>query len=106
MGSNGSFVKALLRAFAQFGQHVGQLQKWINGELVRRLRRRDGCIWKSPVRPLLSDRIAASVRMSENEGIDARHASRLEDLKALAAQWVERMGDRRPSQTGFVGVCS
>jgi hypothetical protein len=30
-----SFVKVLLRAFTEFGQQVGQLQKRLDGELVR-----------------------------------------------------------------------
>jgi hypothetical protein len=106
MAGKRSFVKGLLRAFAQLGQQVSQLQKRLYGELVRRLRRPDGCIWKAPVRPLLRDRVAASIRMSENEGVDAGDAPGLEDLKALATQRVERMGDRRPSQTRIVGVCS
>ena len=106
MAGKRSFVKVLLRAFAQLGQQVGQLQKRLDGELVRRLRWLGGCIWKSPIRPLLRDRVAAPIRMSENEGVDARYAPGLEDFKALATQRVERMGDRRPSQTRIVGVCS
>jgi len=106
MAGKRSFVKLLLRAFTEFGQQVGQLQKRLDRELVRRLRKPDGCIWKAPVRPLLGNRVAASISMSENEGIDARYAPGLEDFKALTTQRVERMGDRRPSQTGIVGVCS
>jgi hypothetical protein len=106
MAGKRSFVKVPLRAFTELGQQVGQLQKRLDGELVRRLRRADGCFWKAPVRPLLGDRVAAPIRMSQNERVDARHASGLEDLEALTTQWVERMGDRRPSQTGIVGVCS
>jgi hypothetical protein len=44
--------------------------------------------------------------MAENESIGARDAADLEDFKVLAMQRVERMGDRRPSQTGIGGVCS
>jgi len=106
MAGKRSFVKVLLRAFAQFSQQVGQLQKRPDSELVRALRRPDGRLWEAPVGPLLGDRVAAPIGMPENEGIGARHASRLEDLKALAALRVERMGDRRPSQTRIVGVCS
>jgi len=100
-----SCVEAV-RGFTQFGQQGGQLQKRLDGERVRRLRWLDGCIWKAPVRPLLRDRVAASIRMSENEGVDARYAPGLEYFKALTTQRVERMGDRRPSQTRIVGVCS
>ena len=101
-----SFVKVLPRAFAQFSQQVGQLQKRLDSKLVRRLRKPDGCNRKVPVRPLLGDGVAAPIGMSENDGIDACYASGLEDFKALAAQRVERMGDRRPSQTRIVSVCS
>ena len=106
MAGECSFVKLLPGAFAQFGQQVGQLQKRLENALLRRLRRPDGCNRKVPVRPLLGDGVATPIGMSENEGIDACYASRLEDFKALVAQRVERMGDRRPSQTRIVGVCS
>ena len=106
MAGKRSFVKVLLRAFAQLGQQVGQLQKRLDGKLARGLRRPDGCLWQAPIGPLLGDGVAAPIGMPENQGVGARHASRLEDLKALAAQRVERMGDRRPSQTRIVGVCS
>ena len=106
MAGKHSFVKVLLRVFGELGAQVGQLQKRLDSELLRGLRRSDGCLWQAPVGPLAGDGVAAPIGMAEYEGIGARHASRLEDLKALAAQRMERMGDRRPSQTGIVGVCS
>ena len=106
MAGKRSFVKVLLRWFADLGAQVGQLQKRLDSELARGLRRPGGGAWQAPVGPLAGDGVAAPIGMAENEGIGARDASRLEDLKALAAQRVERMGDRGPSQTGIVSVCS
>ena len=85
MGGNRSFLKALVRLFGELRQQVGQLQKRLDGELVRRLRRADGCFWKAPVRPLLGDAVAAAIRMSEHQGVDPCYASGLEDFKALVA---------------------
>jgi len=106
MAGKRSFVKVLLRLFGELGAQVGQLQKRLNGKLVRCPCRLGGDVWQAPVGPLSGDGVAAPIGMPENEGIGARHASSFEDLKALAAQRVERMGDRRPSQTGIIGVCS
>ena len=80
-----SFVKVLLRVFTELGAQVGQLQKRLDSKLARYLRRPSGGAWQAPVGPLAGDGVAAPIVMPENERVDARHASRLEDLKALVA---------------------
>jgi len=63
-------------------------------------------IGKTPVGPLLDDGVAAQLRMAQDQRIDARDPAGLQDLKALLAKWMERMGDSRPSQRGIGLLCS
>ncbi len=106
MDDKRSFVKVLPRPFSQFAQQGGQLQEGIDGELANVRTTHGARISKTPIRPVLGDGVTAAVGVAEDEGVDARGAPGLEDLKALAMQRVEWMGDRRPPQTGVVGLCS
>ena len=97
-----SLVKALPRPFVQRREQLRQVheQGGVEHVLSSRYAR------QPPIRPILDDGVAAPLRVAKNEAVDAGGTARLEYLKSLATQRMERMGDGSPSQTKVGVVCS
>lgn len=59
-----------------------------------------------PVRPVTRDAEAAVREIAEDQGVEAREASPLEDFESLAAQRMEWVADLSPSQMRIGHQCS
>ena len=60
----------------------------------------------SPVCPLARNAETTALALAENQCIDTGHTPLLEHFEALAAKWVKRMADLRPSQIRTAVQCS
>ncbi len=101
-----SLVKALLRPFVQRREQLRQVHEQGGVEFGGKRVLCSRYLRQSPIGPVLDDGVTAPVRVAKNEAVDTGGTARLEYLKPLATQRVERMGDGGPSQTEVSAVCS
>ncbi len=101
-----SFVKSFPRPFVQRREQLRQVHEQGGVELGGASVLSSRYVRQTPIGPVLDDGVAAPLRVAKNETVDAGSAARLQDLKSLTTQWMERMGDGGPSQTEGRVMCS
>ena len=106
MVHRGRLVKVIGVARGQLADQLSQLAKRLERQCAQATIGPRNRLVQRPVGPVAGDGIAASLGVAQDQDLTPTRAACLEDFEALAAQRMEGVRDRHPSQTGVRGECS